>query len=223
MTRSLQDTRFVLFNLTFIGVVLMHGENTNADEALPRHASARLGALAWRQGAGWPDIAFLADGKLLASTTEGPPMSSVFPGDIFSDEMPPDEPDEHELERSAVRLWDVSSGRQIARLRGHTIPPGTLTASPNGRWLASGGWDQTVRVWDVHTATQTIACLKGHPASIICSLAASQDGKWIASASGDGSSGSGMGEIRIWHADSGECQLALTGLKEKPIALAFSG
>ncbi|MDZ7618842.1 MAG: hypothetical protein U1E05_17695, partial [Patescibacteria group bacterium] len=217
---QLEDIRTVFVWLTCFGVVLMHGENTNANEALPPHASARLGSVAWRQGAGWPDIVFLADGKLLASATEGPPMSSMFPGDIFSDEMSRDEPDELELERSAIRLWDISTGCQIGPLRGHTVSPGRLAVSPNGRWLASGGWDQTVRIWDMHTATQRF-CLKGHPA-FIHSLAASRDGKWIASASGNGTPGSDIGEIRVWHADSGECHLALTELKEEPIALAFS-
>jgi len=48
-----------------------------------------------------------------------------------------------------IRLWDVSSGRQVAELAGHTSLVRTVRFSPDGRHLASGSQDHTLRVWNV--------------------------------------------------------------------------
>jgi WD40 repeat protein len=49
----------------------------------------------------------------------------------------------------AVQLWDLATGRLLARLRGHEGLVMCLAFSPNGKSLASGSFDRTVRLWDV--------------------------------------------------------------------------
>ena len=51
-------------------------------------------------------------------------------------------------------------GAEIARLEGHSGPVTALCLLPDGR-LASGSWDQTIRLWDVTTGAET-ARLEGH-------------------------------------------------------------
>ncbi len=49
----------------------------------------------------------------------------------------------------AVQLWDVATGKLLATLRGHEGQVNCLAYSPDGKCLASGSYDRTVRLWDV--------------------------------------------------------------------------
>jgi DNA-binding beta-propeller fold protein YncE len=52
------------------------------------------------------------------------------------------------LETSII-LWDVAAGAEVRRLRGHTNTIWALAFSPDGKTLASGSADQTVKFWDL--------------------------------------------------------------------------
>lgn len=48
----------------------------------------------------------------------------------------------------AVRLWDVTSGRELRTLAGHTAPVRSLKFTPDGKSLVSSANDGTIRVWN---------------------------------------------------------------------------
>jgi ribosome assembly protein 4 len=69
-------------------------------------------------------------------------------------------------------------------LPGHTEAVLHVSYSPDGRQLASGGGDTTVRFWDINTSTPRFTC-KGHKNHVLCT-AWSPDAKRFVSADKNG-------------------------------------
>jgi WD40 repeat protein len=53
-----------------------------------------------------------------------------------------------------VRVWDVSTGEEKAKLEGHGAVVTSVSFSPDGLSIVSGSADKTVRVWDVSTGEE---------------------------------------------------------------------
>lgn len=117
---------------------------------------------------------------------------------------------------------------------GHTKPINAITFAPDGRWLASGANDDTIKIWDPSTG-HLLRTLYGH-SSNVNALAISPDGKLLASGSGDMISkrefptfksggiagGARDNTIRIWDVQSGRELKMLVG-HELPVGgVAFS-
>jgi len=53
-----------------------------------------------------------------------------------------------------LRLWDLASGREVQRLRGHAAEVVALAFTQDGQYLLSGSLDKTIRGWDVVTGRE---------------------------------------------------------------------
>ena len=86
-------------------------------------------------------------------------------------------------------------------LRGHTRAVQSVSWSPDGQMLASGSYDETVRVWDVNSG-KALKALNGHT-NWVNSVSFSLDGQ-LASGSNDNT-------IRVWDVNSGKALKILKG------------
>ena len=83
-----------------------------------------------------------------------------------------------------LKVWEVSTQREIRTLKGHDQSVTSVAFSSDGRYIVSGSEDRSIRVWDADTG-RSLATFRGH-ASKVRSVAISPDAQRIASAGADG-------------------------------------
>src|SRR5215468_9912751 len=85
---------------------------------------------------------------------------------------------------TTIKLWEVTSGRELRTLARHSQEVTSVTFSPDGRTLASGSRDQTVKLWDVASGRE-LRTLAWRNHRRIHSVAFSPDGRILASGGSD--------------------------------------
>src|SRR5882672_8591891 len=135
---------------------------------------------------------------------------------------------------SSVNPAAPSDKPELILQTGHTKSANAVAFSPDNRWLASGGKDNVIKIWDLANGS-VLRTLYG-PTSNINALAVSPDGKLLASGSGDinderdlGSftqggviGGSEDNTVRIWSVQTGQQLQVLRGHELPVAAVAFS-
>src|SRR5690348_11122647 len=96
---------------------------------------------------------------------------------------------------SLVFATAVLAQDQAREFKGHTGLVFSVAFSPKGDVLATGSFDNTVKLWDFKSGKEKLT-LKGHTAPVY-SVAFSPDGTMIASASQDKT-------IRVWNPSDGK-------------------
>ena len=94
-----------------------------------------------------------------------------------------------------MKLRDGPAGKPLASLQGYTGDVYSVAWSPDGKTLATGSDDQTVKLWEAATG-KLLANLPGHTGAVY-SIAWSPDGRTLASGSGDRT-------VKLWDAAAGK-------------------
>ena len=103
--------------------------------------------------------------------------------------------------------------RCVHTLPGHSSFVNSLAISPDGKILASGSWDKTIKIWNLETG-EFIGTLTGH-SDRVNSVAISGDGKMLASGSSDET-------IKFWNLDTGELLFTFPGHSMEVNSVAIS-
>ena len=121
-----------------------------------------------------------------------------------------------------IKTWDArSSELQLSidargpdhERKGHTDWVSSVAFAPDGKTLASGSGDYTIKLWDTRSG-ETLRTLEGHTRGV-SSVAFAPDGNTLASSSRDRT-------IKLWDARSGELLRTLEGHTDHVWSVAFA-
>jgi RNA polymerase sigma factor (sigma-70 family) len=181
------------------GRVLASADETGTIRMWEVASSALLRELKGHKEQGVSTLAFTPDGKWLYS-------ASGSRGD------------------GTVRLWDVVSGAQVRQLRLQQGGVGSLALSPDGRTLATAGFDDgTVLLWDAATGAKLRSLANpplpgNHVIPLSCCLAFSPDSQLLAAAGEDYRDAS----VRLWDVATGRLRTIALPVGHWHFALTFS-
>jgi RNA polymerase sigma factor (sigma-70 family) len=112
-----------------------------------------------------------------------------------------------------VRLWEVSTGKELLKLEGHTGGVYSLAFLPGGKKAVSGGADGTIRTWDLE-AGKELSRYEGHEGTVY-GLDVSGDGKLLLTGGEDKT-------MRLWDLQTGREVRRFEGHTGKVRAVALS-
>ncbi|MBI3882382.1 MAG: hypothetical protein HY301_20280 [Verrucomicrobia bacterium] len=112
-----------------------------------------------------------------------------------------------------VRHWNVADGKLIRSWDAHPDSLYALALSPDGQTLATGSYDQRIKLWDTATGKE-LRTLKGHNGAVF-GLAFRPDGRVLASASADRT-------VKLWNPETGARLDTFSQPTKELFAVAFA-
>ncbi|XP_060172046.1 uncharacterized protein LOC132603144 [Lycium barbarum] len=104
-------------------------------------------------------------------------------------------------EDGSAHIVNIITGKVVTSLSEHTQRIICAGFSASGSWAATGGMDNKLIIWDLHTPSPRSTC--EHEAGVLCLL-------WLGKSSYV-ATGCVDGKVRIWDSRSGECVRTFRG------------
>src|SRR5271157_5808756 len=101
-----------------------------------------------------------------------------------------------------LKVWNLSSGRELRTLEGHSDLVTGVAVTPDGKRAVSASYDKTLKVWELDSGRE-LRTLTGH-SSNVNEVATTPDGRLAVSASTDQT-------LKVWELAGGRELLTLTG------------
>jgi WD40 repeat protein len=115
----------------------------------------------------------------------------------------------------SIRRFDAATGKEDAKLMGHSGFVWRLRVSPDGKKLASVGCnDSSFRLWDVDSAKELFNGKEAHDGYVV-GVAFSPDGKQLLTSARDSL-------VKLWDVDSGKLLTTYKGLSGDAETVAWS-
>ena len=111
-----------------------------------------------------------------------------------------------------VILWNIHSN-ELRIFTEHTADVHSVSFSRDGKYLASGSHDHTIKLLDIKSGN-CLQTFRGH-SSLVYAVEISPDGKTLVSCSQDKS-------IKLWDISSGKCQITYTGHEYSVFSVGFT-
>jgi WD40 repeat protein len=111
-----------------------------------------------------------------------------------------------------VALWNVAEQQRFGQLEGHKTEITSVAFSPDEKWAATAGGDQSAKLWDLETR-KFLRSYRGQ----LLGLAAvdiSPDGERLVA-------GTGEGTLKFWNIDTAQEVLTLKGHSYVPAQVFF--
>jgi WD40 repeat protein len=72
-----------------------------------------------------------------------------------------------DVKNEGVVYEEITKRQRKFKLQGHTDSIFSISISPDKKYIVSGSYDETIRLWSIHTKN-TLVVYKGHFAPVLC-------------------------------------------------------